>query len=42
MNSEIKKRARETVETVTAKLDYSLVKSQFDEPIDEAARLFIS
>ena len=40
MNSEIKKRARETVETITAKLDYSLIKSQFDEPVDEAARRF--
>jgi hypothetical protein len=41
MNSEIKKRAKETVETITAKLDYSLIQSQFDEPIDEAARRFI-
>ena len=40
MNSEIKKCARETVETITAELDYSLVKSQFDEPIDEAVRQF--
>ncbi len=41
MEHDIKKSARETVETITAKLDYSLIKSQFDEPIDEAARLFI-
>jgi len=40
MNYEIKKRGKETVETITAELDYSLVKSQFDEPIDEAARQF--
>ena len=37
---DIKKHARETVETITAKLDHSLIKSQFDEPIDEAARQF--
>ena len=40
MSYDIKKRARETVETITAKLDHSLIKSQFDEPIDEAARQF--
>ena len=40
MGYDIKKRARETVETITAKLDHSLIKSQFDEPIDEAARQF--
>jgi len=37
---DIKKHARETIETITAKLDHSLIKSQFDEPIDEAARQF--
>jgi len=40
MSYNIKKHARETVETITAKLDHSLIKSQFDEPIDEAARQF--
>jgi len=40
MNCDTKKHARETVETITAKLDHSLIKSQFDEPIDEAARQF--
>ena len=40
MNSDVKKRAIMKVETITAKLDHSLIKSQFDEPIDEAARQF--
>jgi len=40
MSYNIKKRARETVETITAKLDHSLIKTQFDGPIDEAARQF--
>jgi len=40
MSYDIKTRARETVETITVKLDHSLIKSQFDEPIDEAARQF--
>ena len=39
-NTDIKSRARETVKTITAKLDHSLIKSQFDEPIDEAVRQF--
>jgi len=39
-NTDIKSCARKTVETITAKLDRSLIKSQFDEPIDEAARQF--
>ena len=40
MSYDIKKHARETIETITAKLDHSLIKTQFDEPIDEAARQF--
>ena len=40
MNSDIKTRARKKIETITAKLDHSLIKSQFDEPIDEAVRQF--
>ena len=40
MNSDIKKRARKKVEAITAKLDHSLIKNQFDESIDEAARQF--
>jgi hypothetical protein len=39
-NTDIKIRARKTVETITAKLDHSLIKIQFDESIDEAARQF--
>ena len=39
-NTDIKTRARKTVETISAKLDRSLIKSQFDEPIDEAAGQF--
>lgn len=39
-NTDIKTLARKTVETITAKLDRSLIKSQFDEPIDEAAERF--
>ena len=39
-NTDIKSRARKKVETITAKLDHSLIKSQFDEPIDEAVRQF--
>ena len=40
MEYDIKKSAIETVEKITAKLDHSLIKSMFDEPIDEAARQF--
>jgi len=40
MNYDIKKYAREKVETITAKLDDSFIRSRFDDPIDEAARQF--
>ncbi|MCP4612947.1 MAG: hypothetical protein GY845_30000 [Planctomycetes bacterium] len=40
MNFDAKKRAREKVEVITAKLDHSLIMSQFDRPIDDAARQF--
>ena len=40
MNFDVKKRAREKVEVITAKLDHSLIMSQFDRPIDDAARQF--
>ena len=40
MNTDLKKRAREKVEIITAKLDQGLIKSQFDEPIGRAARQF--
>ena len=40
MNFDVKKRAREKVDIITAKLDHSLIKSQFDGPIDDAARQF--
>jgi len=40
MNFDVKKRAREKVEVITAKLDHSLIKSKFDGPIDDAARQF--
>jgi len=39
-NTDIKARARKTVETISTKLDHSLIESQFDEPIDETARRF--
>ena len=37
MNSDMEKRARETIETIAARLDRSLVKSRFDEPIAKVA-----
>ena len=40
MNSDVKARAREKVEIMSAKLDHTLIKSQFDGPIDDAARHF--
>ena len=40
MNFDIKKLAREKVETITARLDDSFIKSQCDGPIDDAARQF--
>jgi len=40
MNYDIRKSARDKIDVITAKLDDSLVKSQFDEPIDKAARQF--
>ena len=40
MSYDIKKHAREKIATVTAKLDDSLIKSRFDEPIDKAVRQF--
>ena len=39
-NTDIKALARKTVETISTKLDHSLIESQFDEPIDEAVRRF--
>ena len=39
-NTDIKTCARKTVETISTKLDHSLIESQFDEPIDETARRF--
>jgi len=36
----LSKLAKEKIETVTAELDYRLIKSRFDEPVDEAARQF--
>jgi len=38
--SDIRKRAEEKVEAITAKLDQTLIKSRFDEPIDKAVRQF--
>lgn len=40
MSYDIKKHAKKKVETITAKLGDSLIKSRFDEPIDKAARQF--
>lgn len=40
MSYDIKKYAREKVDAITAELDDSFIRSQFDEPIDEAARQF--
>lgn len=40
MNSDIKKRAREIIEIVTAKLDHELISSRYDEPIAQVAGEF--
>ena len=40
MNTDILERARETIEIIMAKLDQSLIKSQFDEPIAKVAKQF--
>lgn len=40
MNSDINKRARETIEIITTKLDRSLIKSRFDDPIYKVAEQF--
>ena len=40
MNSDIKKRAREIIEIITAKLDHESISSRFDEPIDRVAGQF--
>ena len=39
-NTDIKTCARKTIETISTRLDRSLIESKFDEPIDEAARRF--
>ena len=38
--SDIRKRATEKVKTITSKLDQTLIRSRFDEPIDKAIRQF--
>lgn len=40
MSSDIEKCAKEIIEKITAKLDQSLIKSQFDEPIAKVAGEF--
>ena len=40
VNTDLKKRAREKIETITAQLDPALMMSRFDEPIGRAARQF--
>jgi len=40
VNTDIRKRAAGKVETITAKLDQTLIKGRFDEPIDKAVRQF--
>jgi hypothetical protein len=40
MNYDIREYAREKIRTITTELDDSLIKSRFDDPIDEAARQF--
>ena len=37
---DLRKPAKEKIEVITAELDYRLIKSRFDEPVDEAARQF--
>lgn len=39
-NTDIREQARRTVGTILAQLDQSLIRSLFDEPIDNAARQF--
>ena len=39
-NTDIKKRAKEVIELITIKLDRSLIKSRFDEPIARVAEQF--
>ena len=39
-NTDIKKRARQVIEVITTKLDYSLIKGQFDGPIAKVAEQF--
>ena len=41
MNTDIRKRAREIIEMITAKLDRSLIKSRFDEPIYRVTEQFV-
>lgn len=40
MNTDIEKRARETIELITVELDQDLIKSKFDEPISRVGREF--
>jgi len=40
MNSDLKKRARETIERIMAELDPDRIKNRFDDPIGKAARGF--
>ncbi len=40
MNSDIKKRAREIIEIITAKLNHELISSRYDEPIAQVAGEF--
>ncbi len=41
MNTDIRKRAREIIEIITAKLNCNLIESRFDEPIYRAAEEFV-
>ena len=41
MNSDVKKRAREIIEIITAKLDHELISHRFDKPIAKATREFV-
>ncbi len=40
MNTNLKERGRAKIHTITAQLAPALIKSQFDDPVDEAARQF--
>lgn len=40
MSYDTKKSARDKIDVITTRLDDSLIRSQFDEPIDKAARQF--